>query len=185
MAKGKLSEKQERFVRAYLLNPNATQAAIAAGYSERTAKQQGSRLLTNADIASFLAGKQKRLADKYEVTAERVIRELALIGFSNMLDYLKPDNEGSASIDLSAMDRDQAAALSEFTVDTMKGEGDETKVVTRTRFKLHAKHGALDLLGKHLGLFASDGDEALKEGLAALLQSSRKRANEVQAQSLH
>lgn len=185
MAKGKLTPKQERFVQEYLVDLNATQAAIRAGYSEDTAKQQGSRLLTNVDVAERLATKQSKIADKYEVTAERVIRELALIGFANMLDYIKPDGEGSAFIDLSTVGRDQAAAISEFTVDVMGGDGEEKKAVTRTRFKLHSKQGALDLLGKHLGLFESAGDEALKEGLAALLQSGRKRAAETKTQSLH
>lgn len=185
----KVNHKHERFIAAYLISPNATQAAIAAGYSKKTAKQQGSRLLSNVNVASRLAVKQQKLADKYEVTAERVVRELALIGFANMLDYIKPDTEGSAFVDLSELDRDRAAAISEFTVDTTSSpsdkDGGDRRTIVKTRFKLHSKQGALELLGKHLGLFESAGDEALKEGLAAMIQQGRKRASEAKAESVH
>lgn len=184
MAKGKLTPKQERFIAEYLIEPNATQAAIKAGYSAKTAYSIGQENLNKPEIAARLAEKQQKLADKYEVTADRVIRELALIGFANMLDYITPDAAGSAFVDLSDLDRNRAAAISEITIDTMRGE-DEQRQIVRTRFKLHAKRDALELLGKHLGLFDSAGDEALKEGLAALLQSGRKRASETQSQSLH
>lgn len=71
-----LTPKQQRFVAEYLIDLNATQAAIRAGYSVRTAKQQGSRLLTNVDIASAVAGKQAKVGDRLEITAEKVLRDL-------------------------------------------------------------------------------------------------------------
>jgi phage terminase small subunit len=71
-----LNPKQTRFVAEYLKDLNATQAAIRCGYSERTAKQQGSRLLTNADIAAAVAAGQERLAGKLELTAEKVLKDL-------------------------------------------------------------------------------------------------------------
>lgn len=65
-----LSERQQRFVDAYLVDPNATKAAIAAGYSAATAKQQGSRLLTNVDVAAALAKRQQKAADRADLTLE-------------------------------------------------------------------------------------------------------------------
>ena len=65
-----LTPRQARFVAEYLKDQNATQAAIRAGYSKGTAKQQGSRLLTNADVAAAVAKGQKRVAEKAEVTLE-------------------------------------------------------------------------------------------------------------------
>lgn len=184
MAKGKLTPKQERFIAAYLVNPNATQAAIEAGYSKKTAHVIGQENLTKPAIASVIKAKQQKLADKYEVTAERVIRELALIGFANMMDYMTV--EGSdARVDFSKLDRDQAAAIQEITVETVGVSTEDKPAIVRTKFKLASKQGALELLGKHLSLFDSAGDEALKEGLAALLQEGRKRATQAEAQSVH
>lgn len=60
-----MTPKQQRFVDEYLIDLNATQAAIRAGYSEATAKQQGSRLLTNADVAAAV---QSATADRSEET---------------------------------------------------------------------------------------------------------------------
>lgn len=70
-----LSPKQARFVAEYLKDQNATQAAIRAGYSKGTAKQQGSRLLTNADVVAEVNKRQKRVATKAEITVESLARE--------------------------------------------------------------------------------------------------------------
>lgn len=74
-AKG-LSEKQRRFVAEYLVDLNATQAAIRARYSEKTAKQQGARLLTNVDVAEAIGKGQEKKLDKAELKAEEVIETI-------------------------------------------------------------------------------------------------------------
>jgi phage terminase small subunit len=71
-----LTPKQARFVAEYLLDANATQAAIRAGYSKATAKQIGSRLLTNVDIRAAVDAKQAKINGKLEITAEKVLRDL-------------------------------------------------------------------------------------------------------------
>lgn len=150
----KLNPKQARFVAEYLIDMNATQAAIRAGYSKRTAKAQGSRLLTNADVAAAVQARQGRLAEKLEVTQERVIAELAKIGFANMADYMTVDSRGDPALDFSALTRDQAAALTEVTVDDyVEGRGENARDVRRVKFKLADKRAALVDLGKHLGMF--------------------------------
>lgn len=179
-----LNEKQKRFVGEYLIDLNATQAAIRAGYSAKTAHVQGSRLLSDARIAAEIAKRQTKVADKLEITAERVIRELALIGFANMLDYIRPQ-DGGAIVDLSTMTRDQAAALGEVTTEVyMEGAGDEAVPVKRTKIKLLDKRAALVDLGKHLGLFNQPMDE-VADGIAALLINARNRAKQTQAQAVH
>lgn len=71
-----MTPKQARFVKEYLIDLNATQAAIRAGYSEHTAQQQGSRLLLNAVIGRAIAGAQGLRAGRLEITAEKVLRDL-------------------------------------------------------------------------------------------------------------
>ena len=70
----KLSPKQERFAREYLLDLNATQAAIRAGYSPKTARSQGQRLLTNVDVQEFVRAAKTERADKVSVTAADVLK---------------------------------------------------------------------------------------------------------------
>lgn len=71
-----MTPKQLRFVEEYLVDLNATQAAIRVGYSEKTARQQGARLLTNADIAAEVFRRQQKVSEKAEVTAAWVLERL-------------------------------------------------------------------------------------------------------------
>ncbi len=72
----KLTDKQQRFVKEYLVDLNATQAAIRAGYSKKTADQQASRLLTNVKVAEAVAKGAALIAERTELTQDRVVRGL-------------------------------------------------------------------------------------------------------------
>lgn len=147
-----LTPKQERFVAQYLIDLNATQAAIRAGYSEKTATEQGSRLLTNVKVQEAIAKGQNKTAAKLEITKERIVEELAKIGFSNMLDYMRAGTDGDPYLDFSSLTREQAAALAEVTVEDFKdGRGEDARDVRRIKFKLHDKKGALVDMAKMLG----------------------------------
>lgn len=79
-----LTPKQERFVEQYIVDLNATQAAIRAGYSPHTARQQGDRLLTNVDVSAAVAAKQAKRSEATGITAawalERLKREAEFDG---------------------------------------------------------------------------------------------------------
>lgn len=77
----KLTPKQNRFVAEYLIDLNATQAATRAGYSARTANEQGARLLANVSVKEALDEERKKRERRTEITADRVLQELADIGF--------------------------------------------------------------------------------------------------------
>ncbi len=79
-----LTAKQQRFVDEYLIDLNATQAAIRAGYSQKTARQIGNRMLTNVDIQSAIAKRMGDRSGRVEITQDMVLRELAKIGFSDI-----------------------------------------------------------------------------------------------------
>jgi phage terminase small subunit len=161
-----LTPKQTRFVAEYLANGlNATKAAVSAGYSKKTAQEQGSRLLSNVMVAAAIDRKTEKRLEKLEITADRVLRELALMGFANMLDYMTVEDGRLAEFDYSQLTRDQAAAIQEITMDTAGGSGDgERKLVLRTRFKLGDKRGSLELLGKHLKLFTDKVEQSGPDG---------------------
>jgi phage terminase small subunit len=142
------------FAREYVIDLNATRAAIAAGYSKKTAYSAGARLLRNVEVQKLIESLTEKRAAKLDITADRVLGELAKMAFANMDDYIKTTATGDAFIDLSKLSRNHAAAIQEITVDEYtEGRGDEARQVKRTRFKLADKRGSLELLGKHLKLF--------------------------------
>ncbi len=161
-----LTAKQDRFVAEYLIDLNATQAAIRAGYSEKTAKQMGTENLAKPVLAAAI---QKAMADRAERTkikADDVIRELAKIGFANMLDYIAIGKDGDPYVDLSKLTREQAAAIGEVTVeDFTDGRGEDARDVRRVKFKLADKRGALVDLGRHFALFTDKKTIDLNHGL--------------------
>jgi phage terminase small subunit len=151
-----LSPKQQRFVEEYLVDLNATQAAIRAGYNAKTARAQASRLLTKVNISDAIFEGRQLTADRLEVTQERVLKEFARLAF---LDIRKAFDKDGNLLPIHDIDDDTAAALAGIEVEEMfegKG-GDREKVGTLRKIKLADKKGALDSLAKHLGMFIDRG----------------------------
>jgi phage terminase small subunit len=153
-AKHGLTPRQRIFCLEFLKDLNSTQAAIRAGYSKRTAKAAGSRLLTNVNVAAEIQKGMDRRAKRLEISADRVLQEIAVLAFANMGDYIQIQEDGSFYIDLSKLDRNQKAAIQEATVEEFTdGAGDDARPVRRMKFKLADKGQNLERLGKHLKLF--------------------------------
>lgn len=142
------------FILEYVQDFNATRAYVAAGYSENGANGAASRLLASVSIRHRIAEILKERCEALLISKDRVLRETALLAFSNMHDYMTV-HDGEAHMDLSTLTRDQAAAIQEIREDATGGTGDgERKKVVRTTLKLVGKTAALELLGKHLKLFS-------------------------------
>lgn len=160
-----LTPKEEDFVYEYLVDMNATQAAIRANYSKKSARQLASRLLSKVHIQDAIAKLRKKRAQRYEISAENVLAEYAKIGFSNMDDYVDTETNDLPVIDMAGLTRDQLAAVSEITVDTRyeyEGRGADRECVgtiDRVKFKLYDKTKGLDALAKNLGLFEKDNSQ--------------------------
>lgn len=137
-----LTEKQKRFVAEYLIDLNATQAAIRAGYSEKTAYSMGQRLLKNVEIQQAIAEAMQKRADRTEITQDRVLKELAALGFYDIADYAAVDG-GHAVLKATAdIPKEKRAAI----VSIKEGQGGlEVKLADKLR--------ALEMIGKHLGMF--------------------------------
>jgi len=149
-----MNVRQKRFAGEYIIDLNATQAAIRAGYSVKTAGAKGFELLKIVEISAAITSALEKRAKRTEITQDMVVKELARLGFNNMLDYIQVTPGGDAYIDLSKLTRDQAAAITEITVDEYaEGRGDEARLVKKVKIKLADKKGPLELLGKHLGMF--------------------------------
>ncbi len=126
-----LTPKQARFVGEYLIDLNATQAAIRAGYSERSAKQQSSRLLTNADIVAAVAKGQADKAEKLGLSQEWVLRQLVQVVERCLQAEAVVDRKGEPVI-----------------IETPEGE-----LAAAYTFQAAGAIRALELLGKHLQMF--------------------------------
>jgi phage terminase small subunit len=169
-----LTAKQAAFVREYLVDLNATQAATRAGYSKKTAFAIGHENLKKPKIAEAIAKAMAEQARRTTITADRVLQELARIGFANMAEFMQVQEDGSAAVDLSGLNADRGAAIREVTSDTVtEGKGEDAVKVMRTKLKLHPRTRALELLGKHLGLFADRLEVTGQDGGPIVTQIER------------
>jgi phage terminase small subunit len=151
-----LTARQQRFVEEYLIDLNATQAAIRAGYAPQSADVEGARQLRNASVRAridiALAERSKRTG----VNADIVIQELAKIARVNPIDVINPD---TGEIKAGSTDDMAAIASVKVKVTPMKnGTAVEREV------KMADKLKALELLGKHLGMFVERKELTGKDG---------------------
>lgn len=165
-----VTPKQAAFVREYLIDLNATQAAIRAGYSAKTAEQQGPRLLGNVGVSQAIAAAQQKRADKLEITAERVLQELARIAFFDPRKLLREDGEPRA---LSELDDDTAAAIGGLETATERDRDGEESTFVR-KYKIVSKDAALGLAMRHLGMLR-DVTITAHTSLADLLKMAEAR----------
>jgi phage terminase small subunit len=158
-----LSLKQARFVAEYLVDLNATQAAIRAGYSRRTANEQGARLLAKASISHAVQERQAKRLGKLDITADRVLAELARIGFSDIREWF--DETGRLK-PLGDLGDNAARALASVKVLREKYTTKEESTTEETVIEVKAwdKVAALDKLARHLGLLK---DRIQFEGIPA------------------
>ncbi|MBN3853819.1 terminase small subunit [Paraburkholderia sp. Ac-20340] len=146
-----LSEKHQRFIGEYLIDLNATQAAIRAGYSAATAYSQGQRLLKHVEVAKAIRSEKKARADRMRVTQDRVLLEVARIAF---FDPRKLFNSEGAPIPINQLDDDTAAALAGVEVlEEYEGSGEERRFIGYTKkYKVADKNTALTNAMRHLGM---------------------------------
>jgi len=137
--------KQEIFVREYLIDFNATRAAKAAGYSDKTAYSIGHELLKKPEIQTMLADRISARCERLEITSDRILQEIAKCAFSNMKDYVAWGPSGLKIRPADEVSEIQSAAIAEFSETTSQFGGS-------LKFKLYPKLQALELLGRHKDL---------------------------------
>ena len=137
-----MTDKQKRFVDEYLIDLNATQAAIRAGYKPDNAQQMGSENLSKPVISSAISKAMAERSKRTGINQDRVIRELARIGFAKITDIVDPE---TAKIRENASEDDLAC------IQSIKIKPNEFG--TEREVKLYDKKSALVDLGKHLGMF--------------------------------
>lgn len=151
-----LTDRQQRFVDEYLIDLNATQAAIRSGYSARTAQEQSSVLLSKPMIAEAVARAKAERSKRIGLTQDRVLEELAAIGFAKMSDFASWSG-GSVSLKSSEDDEIDTRAVAEVK-QTASQFGNNVGI------KLHDKVATLKLLGQHIGMFADKVEHTGRDG---------------------
>ena len=183
----KLNDRQMRFVEEYLVDLNATQAAIRAGYTSNYANTNVSKLLQNTSIAEQIAKRQAARVRRTEITQDMVVRELALIAFSNAADYAHVvEKRATALVDgeTIALFDENGEPLMYKTVDPVLTDeltDDQKKALSvikkgRDGFEIkpYDKLRALELLGRHLGMWDkkedAGGDDVQNDGFLDALR---------------
>ena len=160
-----MTPAQKRFCDEYLIDLNATRAykvAYSRCKKDETANVNGSKLLRNTKVQEYISQKQKEIEKRTEVTQDRVINELAKIAF---LDIRKLYTENGQLKNVTDIDDDTAGAISSLeTLEEYDGYGDDREKIGDTqKVKLLDKTKALELLGRHLGIFNDKLDLNVKE----------------------
>jgi phage terminase small subunit len=143
-----LTPKQQLFVNEYLVDLNATQAAIRAGYNNKTAYSIGQENLKKPDIQSAIQYAMSRREERTKLTQDRVLQEIERLALFNIKKLYDADGN---LIPIKDLDDDTAAAIVGLEVTEIQIAEDITKTITK--YKIADKKGALDSAGKHLGMF--------------------------------
>jgi len=159
---GQLKISEQTFVLAYLENSDDPRHAIRKafpGIQKNVENVRAIDMLRRPLVMAAIAEKQNERMQRFEVTAEAVLREVALIAYARMGDYTKREEDGTLSLDLSKIPEDELserlAAVSEVTFDDTLDENGKL-VGRKTKFKLHPKNDGLDKLMKYFGLYAPE-----------------------------
>lgn len=157
-----LTEKQARFVAEYLVDLNATEAAKRAGYSEKTAYSIGFENLRKPEIQEAIQLAMDARAKRTEISQDRVLKELAAIGFSKATDFVKITQSGVVQLTpTDTLGDEQKRAISSIK---------EGKFGVELR--LHDKLRALQMIGEHIGMFTgkeAEQDDIEDDGLMSAL----------------
>ena len=145
-------QRRTRFVKEYLLDQNATRAAIAAGYAEKSAHVTGNRLLSDDKIRARVESENSKLNAKADITVERVKMELARLAFYDPREFWNEDGTAKPLNEISVDARRAIAGME--VVELFTGNGEQrNRAGYLKKFKLADKGANLERLGRHLQMF--------------------------------
>ncbi len=145
----KLTPKQQRFCNEYLVDLNATQAAIRAGYSQRTAAEIGVENLTKPNIQAEIKRLMDVRGERCQISADLVLERISELAFSNIFPVLKALEDNRL---------DQLPESVKRTVKALKVKRDKDGTIAEYAIAMHDKIRPLQMLGRHLGMFKDDAE---------------------------
>lgn len=174
-----LTAKQRAFVREYLLDLNATKAAIRAGYSEKTAHSQGPRLLENVGIAAAIEEAKAQRSERTQIDADWLLKRLADEAVADIAD-LYDENGGLKPVDQWPMIWRQGLVSGIEVEELFEGRGEDREHIGRVRkVKLSDRIKRLELIGKHVDVqaFREKVEIEISESVAARLARAKARVS--------
>lgn len=170
-------QRYEKFAREYVIDQNGTRAAIAAGYSARSATSQASDLLRIPKVQALIDSHLSRQAEKAEVTAEKIVSGLSRAAFFDPRRFFDEDGELKT---VSALDDEAAGALAGMEIEKLYehfSAGKAGQIGTVTKVKFADRLRALELLGKHFKLFTEKSEMHVSSSisLSELIEQRRKK----------
>lgn len=177
-----LTPKQELFCHEYIKDRNGTQAAIRAGYSPATAKEQAYELLTKLHIQAKINQLIKEQLDRLKIKSDFVVRELLNIATANIADAYNVDGTLKAIEDMPEPIMKAIAFMKR--VDLFDGQGKERKKIgCNWCVRFYDRIRALELLGKHLKMFTDKHEITGLENLAERVKAARERVEKCRQKS--
>jgi phage terminase small subunit len=172
-----LTPKQSRFIAEYLVDLNATQAALRAGYSPRTAHATGAENLTKPEVKRAIDDALQRRSERVEIQADDVLRELLTFART---DIRKAFDKNGNLLPVHLLPEDVARAISGIEVeDLFDGHGEERTQIGHVRkVKFWDKVKGLELLGRHLKMFTDKFEVKVDGAFADILKKARERAQQ-------
>jgi len=141
------SEKERLFAHEYVNVGSVQLASFMAQVDRRT----GTTYLNDEDVCLYIQALKDYQSDRLNITMDRILHEMALIAFSNPMDYLTPNDDDPTKfdLDLSALTREQAASISEFKTKTTK-----FGLIIEQSIKFHSKTDMLKAIGVQVGMIS-------------------------------
>lgn len=170
-----MNARQQKFVERYLVHLNQTKAAEEAGYA--SAQVESVRLMKRPDVLAAIQKAIHERATRNEITADRVIQELAKVAFGDLRKVMSWDASG-VQIRASSELADEDAAMVSEVCETRQGGEDGGSTI---KVKTHDKVAALTLLGRHLGIFKDKLELSGNVELGSRLESARRRIKDGKA----
>jgi len=169
-----MTPKQKKFVEEYLIDLNATQAALRAGYKEKRAYSTGHENLKKPEIQRLIQEAQQARSKRTEITQDRVLQEYARIAFLNPKSLF---NDDGTIRNIKELDDDTAACIA--GMDLVSRSGPDNTDESVKKIKLTDKLRALQDLSKHLGMFEKNaGDENIAQPIQVIIQREDARKSE-------
>ena len=167
-----LNPMQEQFALWYVRQPNATKAAIKAGYSATSAHSTGHELLKHPEVAALIASERAARAARLFITPERIAGTLAAIAFGDSREVVSWDGDGNVEISPSDTLHEDEAMMVDGIIRKERTDADGN-TTTSTEIKLSNRQAALDKLARIQGLYKDRVEVTDGDGLAARLEAKR------------
>ena len=171
--KKKLTDKQQRFVEEYLIDFNATQAAIRAGYSVKTATEMGYENLTKPQIAEAVDKGKAEAAERAKLSVDDVVNQYKRFAFSDLRKFFNKDGTLKS---IHELDDDTAQALAGMDIAELIS-GKDGPIINTKKIKVVDKLKALDSIARHFGMFKDKVEVDLAGGLADRLAKALEKSN--------